>query len=80
MLTECLFNVFLTFNVKCQKVTRKITMTIFLYRRKNKQERVSTGNQPRQYSQQQQSRKNGEYGVWTPIFKNKKNFIDMHIC
>ncbi|EZA59231.1 hypothetical protein X777_15874, partial [Ooceraea biroi] len=35
---------------------------------------------PQQYQQQQSPRKNDKYGSWGPIFKNKENFIDMHIC
>ncbi|CAL7938570.1 unnamed protein product [Xylocopa violacea] len=35
----------------------------------------------RQQSQQQQSaNKNDKYGSWGPIYKNKQNFVDMHVC
>lgn len=31
-------------------------------------------------SQQIRAIKNEKYGSWGPIYKNKQNFIDMHIC
>lgn len=24
--------------------------------------------------------KNGQHGAWGPLYKNKQNFVDMHIC
>lgn len=29
---------------------------------------------------QQQMNKTEKYGAWGPVYKNKQNFIDMHIC
>lgn len=51
--------------------------------RKDKERHVSPRQQQQQqqqYRQQQSSRKDDKYGSWGPIFKNKENFIDMHIC
>lgn len=30
--------------------------------------------------QQQSTNKSEKYGSWGPVYKNKQNFIDMHIC
>ena len=30
--------------------------------------------------QQQSTNKSGKYGSWGSVYKNKQNFIDMHIC
>jgi hypothetical protein len=27
-----------------------------------------------------QESKKAQYGAWGPVFKNKKNFVNMHIC
>jgi len=47
--------------------------------KKDKEERSSSREQ-QQYQQQQASKKNDKYGSWGSIFKNKDNFVDMHIC
>ncbi|KAM0730663.1 hypothetical protein ACS0PU_003262 [Formica fusca] len=47
--------------------------------KKDKEEHTSSREQQQQY-QQQASRKNDKYGSWGSIFKNKDNFVDMHIC
>lgn len=44
-------------------------------RRKNKN--ASSAHQQRP---QQSQNKNDKYGSWGPVYKNKQNFIDMHIC
>lgn len=51
--------------------------------RKDKEKHISPRQpqqQQQQHRQQQSSRKDDKYGSWGPIFKNKENFIDMHIC
>ncbi|KAH0953875.1 hypothetical protein HN011_000567 [Eciton burchellii] len=47
--------------------------------KKDKEGHMSPRHQQNQ-QQQQPPRKNDKYGSWGPIFKNKENFIDMHIC
>ena len=44
-----------------------------------KDKNASSGHQQQQ-SQQQSANKNDKYGSWGPVYKNKQNFIDMHIC
>lgn len=44
--------------------------------RKNKN--ASSAHQ--QQRPQQSENKNDKYGSWGPVYKNKQNFIDMHIC
>lgn len=46
--------------------------------KKDKEKQTSSAEQQQQ--QQQASKKNDKYGSWGPIFKNKDNFVDMHIC
>ncbi|CAK9795135.1 hypothetical protein ANTPLA_LOCUS251 [Anthophora plagiata] len=46
--------------------------------RKEKNGNASSGYQ--QQSQQQSTNKKDKYGSWGPVYKNKQNFIDMHIC
>ncbi|OAD52077.1 hypothetical protein WN48_03032, partial [Eufriesea mexicana] len=50
--------------------------------RKNKNGPTSFGHQQQsqQQTQQQAPNKNDKYGSWGPVYKNKQNFIDMHIC
>ncbi|XP_017792916.1 PREDICTED: myb-like protein M [Habropoda laboriosa] len=36
--------------------------------------------QQQQQQQQQSTNKKDKYGSWGPVYKNKQNFIDMHIC
>ncbi|EFN86923.1 hypothetical protein EAI_15794 [Harpegnathos saltator] len=46
---------------------------------KEQPQQESRNRQLRHY-QQHQPRKDDKYGAWGPIFKNKENFINMHIC
>ncbi|CAD1474566.1 unnamed protein product, partial [Heterotrigona itama] len=40
----------------------------------------STSSGYQQQSQRQPTNKSDKYGSWGPVYKNKQNFIDMHIC
>lgn len=42
--------------------------------------RQESRNRQSRYYQQHQPRKDDKYGAWGTIFKNKENFINMHIC
>lgn len=53
------------------------TFVFFAENRKDKSGRTS---QTYQQAQQQSPPKNDKYGSWGPVYKNKQNFIDMHIC
>lgn len=48
------------------------------YENVKKDKSTSSGYQ--QQSQRQPTNKNDKYGSWGPVYKNKQNFIDMHIC
>lgn len=47
--------------------------------KKDKEKHTSSSEQQQQHQQQQASKKNDKYGSWGTIFKNKDNFVDMHI-
>jgi len=44
-----------------------------------KKDKSSTVERPRQQQQRSQV-KNDKNGAWGSVYKNKRNFIDMHIC
>lgn len=44
-----------------------------------KKDKSSTTQRPQQQTQSSQA-KDVKNGAWGPIYKNKQNFINMHIC
>lgn len=51
------------------------------YQQIKKDKMTPTSNEFQKQTQHQQSNKNDQkYGVWGPVYKNKENFVNMHIC
>lgn len=52
------------------------------FNRKEKDVNASSSHQQRQQSQQQQQQKDkdNKYGAWGPVYKDRQNFINMHLC
>lgn len=40
----------------------------------------SVSGQRTQYQHDSYGKSDKKYGAWGPIYKNKDNFVDMHIC